>query len=130
MDGDGCFYLMAYVTEGAGSTPHLCKFDAEGSLLYDADISGETDSQIISVGGCPVIGQEAVLHAGNQNGTVPFRPDILDIADLDLKALASKGLFVDLNEYLEPIGHQLVQSPTEALPYFPAPSEHRLHGKA
>ena len=29
--------------------------------------------QIISVGGCPVIGQEAVLHAGNQNGTVPFR---------------------------------------------------------
>ena len=29
-------------------------------------------------------------------------PDILDIADLDLKALASKGLFVDLNEYLEP----------------------------
>lgn len=28
-------------------------------------------------------------------------PDILDLSDLDLKALASKGLFVDLNAYLE-----------------------------
>lgn len=28
-------------------------------------------------------------------------PDILNLADLDLKALVSKGLFVDLNEYLE-----------------------------
>lgn len=28
-------------------------------------------------------------------------PDILDLADLDLKALASKGMFADLNDYLE-----------------------------
>lgn len=28
-------------------------------------------------------------------------PDILDLADLDLKALASKGLFMDLNAFLE-----------------------------
>ena len=28
-------------------------------------------------------------------------PDILDLADLDLNALASKGLFADLNTFLE-----------------------------
>ena len=65
MDGDGCFYLMAYVTEGAGSTPHLCKFDAEGSLLYDADISGETDSPDLLA----VDGQGRAYIAGRASGS-------------------------------------------------------------
>ena len=44
MDGDGCFYLLAFVTEEEGSATHLCKFDAEGNPVYDTDISGETDN--------------------------------------------------------------------------------------
>ncbi len=52
MDEDGCFYLLAYVTENDSSRLHLCKFDAEGKLMYDVDISGETDSpELLAVDG-------------------------------------------------------------------------------
>ncbi len=36
-------YLIAYLMEEDGSRMHLCKFDAEGNLAYDVDISEETD---------------------------------------------------------------------------------------
>lgn len=44
MDGDGNFYLIAYVTEGDSSRRYLCKFDGSGTLVYDRDITGEVNS--------------------------------------------------------------------------------------
>lgn len=87
MDGDGGFYVIAYVTEEDGSRMHLCKFDAEGKTVYDTDISGETDNAdllaVDSMGrayiSCSISGRPCVLlytPEGRFSGTaVPDVPN-------------------------------------------------------
>jgi len=85
MDGEGCFYLLAFVTEEEGSATHLCKFDAEGNPVYDTDISGETDNADLltvdsqgraclsgSVSGAPCVW----LYASDGTFSGTFSPDV------------------------------------------------------
>lgn len=65
MDEEGGFYLISYLTREEDSRTHLCKFDPEGNLVYDTDISGETED--ISL--LAVDGQGRVYLSGRVSGS-------------------------------------------------------------